>query len=67
MQDEDFPKLRDSTRPNVEWLKAKKNPVVKPKAPSGILVNLPNGRIVQMKEVTDIMVTDDGWTGTDEP
>ena len=52
--DEDFPKLRDSTRPNIEWLKAPKPPTVKPKNPDGRLVNLRTGDVVKVREIIEL-------------
>lgn len=66
MTDEDFPKLRDPSRPNVEWLRAKPNPIQQVKAPDGIIVNLASGVITKVPVGTLVIVSEDGWTGTDE-
>lgn len=67
MTDDNFPKLRTPDRPNVEWLKAKPNPVVEPKAEDGVLVNLPSGRVVKVPVGTLVDIGEDGWLGKDTP
>ncbi len=66
-EDVNFPKLRDASRPNVEWLKAKQGPIHRPKASDGFLLNTPTG-LIKVKELADAaLAIKDGWTGTDEP
>lgn len=67
VQDENFPKLRDSSRPNVEWLKAKQGPIVEPKAEDGVIVNLPSGRLAKVPDGTLVDIGEDGWIGKDTP
>lgn len=69
MQDDEniSPRLRDSSRPNVEWMKAKQGPIKSVKAPDGYLVNTPFG-LIKVKELKDAETAiADGWTGDDNP
>jgi hypothetical protein len=70
-EDQDFPKLRDSTRPNTEWLQTASLKGQKPNAPDGIAVNIvgTGGGYTKVRTIGEIdeIVSEDGWTGDDTP
>ena len=70
-EDQDFPKLRDETRPSTEWLQTPKLVAQRSSMADGIAVNITGtgGGYTKVRTIGEIdeIVSEDGWTGDDAP